>query len=117
VNDRREVLRRVEILLRTDQAADMLDTEPTVTGEVVFVAALPSDELGMFMDQLYEKDDALVLCASVADRGVFSMTIASGKDESEGWERLEAYGWSRETTVSQLLMESSRGRKVERVLV
>jgi hypothetical protein len=115
--ERIEVTERVERCLRSDQAADMLSTTTTPMGEVVFVAALPADTLGMFMDQLYDKDDALVISAAVADDGLFTMTLASGVRTEDGWESVSDYGWTRETRVSQLLMESSRGRRVERVLV
>lgn len=115
--ERREVIRRVEALLGSGQADDMLNTETTATGEVVFVAALPGDRLGFFMDQLYDERDALVICAAVADEHLFSMTLASGKQDAEGWARLDASGWDRETTVSQLLLDAAGGRRVERLLV
>lgn len=118
VSDRIEVSRRIQALLAVPKlAAEMLDVEKTPMGEVVFVAAVPSDTLGSLMDQLYEADDALVICAAVADRGVFTMTMASGRHELEGWDTLDRYGWSRETTVSQLLVDAARGRRAERLLV
>lgn len=118
--ERLEVLRRVELILRTDhidQAADMLNTETTATGEVVFVAALPADTLGFFMAQMYDEADVLVICASVAEQAVFTMTLASGKGDAEGWSRLDASGWDRNTTISQVLTDDASGRRVQRLLV
>lgn len=118
MSDRREVAARIERCL-TDraQAADMLDTETTPMGEVVFAAAVPADCLGLFMEQMYDEDDALVIAAAVAEQGLFTMTLASGERSGEGWETLKEFGWSAETTISQLLVEWSRSPAQHRVLV
>jgi hypothetical protein len=115
--DRLEVARRIEALLSMDRASDLLSTETTPMGEVVFAAAVPSDDLGLFMDQLYDENDALVISAAVADHGLFTMTLASGKRSGEGWGTLDEHGWDRATTISQLLRDAARGRQPQRILV
>ncbi len=116
--DRLEVSRRVERLLNTsDLALDLVSTERTPMGEIVFVMAVPADTLGTFMDQLYEGGDAMVICAALADSGVFMMTLASGKQDAPGWDRLERFGWSRATAISELLVDNARGRRTRRLLV
>lgn len=115
---RAETAARVErCLTDPEQAESMLSTAPAVTGEVVFVAALPADSLGFFMDQLYDHDDALVIAASVADHGLFTMTLGSAHSDTEGWETLAGSGWTRETTVSELLVDYARRPTHHRVLV
>lgn len=114
---RYETAGRIERCLSSEQDGDMLDTQTTATGEVVFAAALPTDTLGFFMDQLYDQDDALVISASVADNALFTMTFASGRRDGESWETLEQYGWTRDTIVSELLVDWSRSPQKHRVLV
>lgn len=115
--ERLELGRRLEAVLDTDQRVDVLNVEPTATGEVVFVMALASDTLGFFMDQLFDERDALVLCASVAEQGLFTLTLASGKARTEGWATPAECGWDRETTVTQLLVDEAAGRRPQRLLV
>ncbi len=117
IEDRIELLDRVKRVLATEQADDMLDTETTPMGEVVFVAALPQDRLAVFMDQLYDDGDALVISASVAEEALFTMTLASGRHATAGWESLEQHGWTRETTISELLLQWARDDRRHRVLV
>lgn len=115
--ERLEVVRRIEGVLGTAQAGALLDTATTPMGEVVLVAALPSDELGSFIDQMYTDADAIVICAAIADQGLFSITLAIGRQDAPGWESLEEQGWSRETTISQLLREWAVGHRPARLLV
>lgn len=65
---------------------------------------------------MYDEADVLVICASVAEQAVFTMTLASGKADAEG-SRLDASGWDRDTTISQVLKDDASGRRVQRLLV
>ena len=73
--ERKEALDRIERLLALDDRQDLLDREPTPTGEVLFVGVAPSDTLGDLIDQMYDTADALVMCANIAKNGVLAMTI------------------------------------------
>lgn len=116
--ERQEALSRVERLLATEDRQDALNTQPIPTGEVLFVGVAPHDTLGDVIDQMYDTADALVLCANVADQGLFMMTLLSGNAvEDDDWQTLHQSGWTRATTVSEMLQSATAGRRPPRLLV
>jgi hypothetical protein len=116
--ERKEALDRIERLLALDDRHDLLDREPTPTGEVLFVGVAPNDTLGDVIDQMYDAADALAMCANIAENGVLTMTILSGHAaDAKGWQTLEESGWTRDTTVSEVLRTTSAGRRPPRLLV
>jgi hypothetical protein len=111
--ERLEVVDRLRRLVMDEAAREDLfdDMEPNPMGEVVFVAVAAVDTLGDVMDQMYEERDAIVLSAAVADRGVWCMQMVSRAGGREGWSSVEERGWTRDTTISEVLVaqQTSQG--------
>lgn len=117
--DRQEVLARVRAVLNSEDRHSLMNSVATVTGEVMFVAVLPFDTLGWLIDQMYAGNDAVVLCSAVAEQVLWTMTLISGDAQGSvgrGLQTLEESGWTRETTISQVLRDDASGRN-RRVLV
>lgn len=111
--ERREVMDRVRAILGGDDRHDMMTMVAGPTGEVVFVAAMPNDTVGDLIDQMHPSRDAIVMCVPVIDRGVWSMALYSGDLDKfdEPAESLEAWGWDRDTKLSQVVREDAAGSR------
>jgi hypothetical protein len=117
---RREVARRVELIIGDNarEPSFLEDVERTPTGEIAFVAVAPDDTLGDVIGQMWDERDAIVLCAAVADRGVWcQQMISQSHDDHDRWASLAERGWTPETTISQVLLDSAKGLPEDEDLV
>lgn len=106
--DRLEVANTLNRNLASGQSAilGMLDElEPTATGEYQFVVCLSEDTVGWLVDQLRPDGDVVIAAMGVAGVMVAMTQIATGEDI--GWPSLDELGYSRETTMGEML--SSQG--------
>jgi hypothetical protein len=74
-----------------------------VAGAVVYVCALPTDTMGWVADQLDPRGDAVTLAVAIAEG--FVLTIPMILDQSAD-ETLSAYGYTRDTTVAEIVRKS-----------
>ena len=93
-------------LLSTDARFELLNlAPPTVTGEVLFLCALPSDVLSSISAELSANlDDTAVLVVPVGD--AFLWTAPMGVSTSggrKGWSSLAKYGLDLSSTVGDVM--------------
>ncbi|TQS44319.1 hypothetical protein [Cryptosporangium phraense] len=117
--DRLEVAWRLARVMSTEQRHAMMSVLATPTGEVSIVCAVPSDTLGWFTEQLFDENDALVLAAAIGDQDVFTTQLTSETDRvgSSGWTTFEARGWTKATTLSEVMQSIQIGDPAELMLV
>lgn len=83
-----------------------------------FVCVLPTDLLGDLIDELDPRGDALTLAAPVAENGVFTTQVGSGDTpEFAAWATMDRLGWTRETTVSEVMQGMGGHVPADRTLI
>lgn len=98
---------RIAALMGSEHRHDLVGRAlPTVTGEILFICALPLDRIGFITDQLsVSAGDSAVLVAPVAEDGVWTTQLGVGQRASfEDWHALREFGLSQNSTVSELMM-------------
>jgi hypothetical protein len=109
--DRLDVANKVNRALSAGEDAlnEILDElEPARTGEYQIVVCLADDTVGWLLDQLRPDGDVLVAAMGVA--GVMVAMTQVGTEPGLDWPSIDELGWTRDTTMGQLLAQRSAGR-------
>jgi hypothetical protein len=117
---RRRVARRVLAALKAlEQREDMLDVPRTPSGLVLFVCALPNDPIWWLTEQLDPRGEALIVVAPVAEEFVWTSHLGNGvqKGDQKGWQGLDYWGWTVDTTVAEMMASQGLRSRPRRVLV
>jgi hypothetical protein len=100
---------RLSAVLGSEQRHDVVRRSvATVTGEILFICALPLDRIGFITEQLdLAAGDAAVLVAPVAEDGVWTTELIVGPNlAGKDWHSLSELGLTQDSTVSELMMAS-----------
>jgi hypothetical protein len=98
---------------------ELTEAYKTPTGDVLFVASLPSDKLGPLFDQMDQRGDAVSVFLQKPDENAILSTQLLINDHPEvDWKTLDAYGLSRDSTVADLFAAMSEYKRLhDRALV
>lgn len=111
LEERTEIARRIyTTVMETDQRHEMFEkAAPTRTGEFVFHCGLFDDTIGSVMQALWERDDAAVVAAAVAEQMWYAQQVATGIP-GPGAQTLADLGLTAESTIRDL-MQAEGGDK------
>jgi hypothetical protein len=113
---RREVAARIESALTIDiQREDMFDAPRTPTGEVLYICAVPTDTVRWLVEQLHPDGDGAVAAVCVADDMIWAAHFyVSGSGDGQP---LEHFGFSLDTTLSEIMQSQVIANRPRRILV
>ncbi|MEU8284539.1 hypothetical protein AB0C01_09390 [Micromonospora sp. NPDC048905] len=86
-----------------EQREQLLSSPRTRTGEVLFIAAVPSDALHDISAQLHPSGDAAVVVCNVADELLWSFHLTNAEDLDAAARPLGDLGLSGETTIAEVM--------------
>ncbi|MDQ6524545.1 hypothetical protein RB608_13085 [Nocardioides sp. LHD-245] len=92
--------------------------EVSPDGIVRFVCALPSDRLGWIIDQMDPNGEILTICTMVTNRMIFGTSVATaGAPAAVGWPQTDEFGWTRETTIGEMMVSIASSPERRKVAV
>jgi hypothetical protein len=101
---RSEVAKRIEVALTIEvQREDMLDAPRTPTGEVLYICAVPTDTVRWCVAQLHPQGDGAVAAVCVAEEMIWAAHIYVGDGREGRGQPLEHFGYSLDTTLSEIM--------------
>jgi hypothetical protein len=115
-NERCEVAERIRQALTVKaQRDDMFDVPRTPTGEVLYICTVPTDTIRWCAEQLHPAGEGATVAACVADEMVWATYISNGLDP--GGHPLEYFGFSLDTTVSEMMRAQVVVNRTRKILV
>lgn len=78
-------------------------------GSALFICCVAADTIGWVTDQLDSRGEVAAAVTCIADDLIYTAYFAAGVSELE-WRSVDDWGWSRETTIAQMIMSESGSR-------